>query len=150
MDRLDLAIIDLLQKNGRLTNYELAQQVGLSPSPCLRRVRRLESEGIISGYRAIVDPAAVGRGFSVTVYVNLSPIDAGTVLAFEQAVQSVDAIVECHRMMSKPDYLLRIAVADLAAYERLYVDELASLPSVASITSQVAMKTVKATGRVPL
>jgi DNA-binding Lrp family transcriptional regulator len=150
MDRLDRAIISILQDDGRLTNLELAQRIGLSPSPCLRRVKRLEGEGVITGYRAVVDPKAVGRGFDVIAYIDLSPIDAATVTAFEAAVQEVDAIVECHRMMSKPDYFLRIAVADLQAYERLYIKSLASLPGVASITSQIAMKNIKTAGRIPI
>jgi DNA-binding Lrp family transcriptional regulator len=98
----------------------------------------------------VVDPKAVGRGFDVIAYIDLSPIDAATVTAFEAAVQEVDAIVECHRMMSKPDYFLRIAVADLQAYERLYIKSLASLPGVASITSQIAMKNIKTAGRIPI
>ena len=150
MDRLDRAIISILQDDGRLTNLELAQRIGLSPSPCLRRVKRLEDEGVITGYRAVVDPKAVGRGFDVIAYIDLSPVDAATVTAFEAAVQEVDAIVECHRMMSKPDYFLRIAVADLQAYERLYIKSLASLPGVASITSQIAMKNIKTAGRIPI
>ena len=150
MDRLDRAIISILQDDGRLTNLELAQRIGLSASPCLRRVKRLEGDGVITGYRAVVDPKAVGRGFDVIAYIDLSPIDAATVTAFEAAVQEVDAIVECHRMMSKPDYFLRIAVADLQAYERLYIKSLASLPGVASITSQIAMKNIKTAGRIPI
>lgn len=150
VDKLDRAIIDILQENGRLTNLELAQRVGLSPSPCLRRVKRLEDDGVITGYRAVVDPKAIGRGFNVIVYIDLSPIDSATLTAFEAAVQEVDAIIECHRMMSKPDYFLRIAVADLQAYEALYTKSLAALPGVSTITSQIAMSHIKVAGRLPL
>ncbi|WP_028933490.1 Lrp/AsnC family transcriptional regulator [Pseudonocardia spinosispora] len=150
MDTLDREILDLLQTDGRLPNLELAHRVGLSASPCLRRVRRLEDERIIVGYRAVIDPRAVGRSFDVLVYIDLSPIDESTITAFESAVQDVEDIVECHRMVSKPDYLLRVAVADLAAYERSYITHLATLPAVSRITSQIAMKTVKPGGRLPI
>jgi Lrp/AsnC family leucine-responsive transcriptional regulator len=150
MDKVDRRILDLLQGDGRLTNLELAHRIGLSPSPCLRRVRRLEEDKVITGYRAVVDPNPIGRGFDVFVYIDLSPVDHTTITAFEAAVHEVADIVECHRMVSKPDYFLRVAVADLAAYERLYVDRLASLPGVALITSQIVMKTVKAAGRLPV
>jgi DNA-binding Lrp family transcriptional regulator len=150
MDDLDRAILRQLQEDGRLSNVELAERVRLSPSPCLRRVRRLEEAGVISGYRAVVDPAAVGRGFQVVVYASLSPEDRATITAFEAAVARLDEVVECQRMFGEPDYLLRIAVVDLAAYEQVYTDRLATLPGVAQLTSQIAMKTVKQGGRLPL
>ena len=143
MDKLDRAIISQLGADGRLSNLELATRIGLSPSSCLRRVRKLEQDGVIEGYRAIVNDDALGRGFKVTAYVDLSPIESATIRAFEKAVIALPEIIECRRMMGAPDYVLLIAAADLADYEKLYADKLSSLPGISTIRSQIAMKTVK-------
>ena len=102
MDRLDRAILRQLQADGRLTNVELAERVRLSPSPCLRRVRALERAGAIRGYHADVDPAAVGRGFEVTVHVELTLKDRATVEAFEAGVVALDEVIECRRCSACP------------------------------------------------
>src|SRR5436190_4550907 len=112
MDALDRTILRHLQADGRLTNVELAERVGLSPSPCLRRVRALERAGVIRGYHADIDPAALGRGFEVTVHVELTLKDRSTVEAFETAIAAFEDVVECRRMFGLPDYLVRVAVAD--------------------------------------
>src|SRR5215471_10683097 len=138
MDKLDRAIINHLAADGRMSNLELATRVGLSPSSCLRRVRKLEQDGIIRGYRAIFNDEAIGRGFKVTAYVDLGPIESATIQAFEKAVLALPEIVECHRMMGAPDYVLLVAAADLADYEKLYADKLSSLPGISSIRSQIA------------
>src|SRR5690242_11225990 len=140
MDVIDRAILRHLQAEGRLSNVELAERVRLSPSPCLRRVRALEQDGVIRGYHAEIDPAAVGRGFEVTVHVELALKDRATVQAFETAIASLDEVVECQRMFGIPDYLVRVAVADQAAYETFYMNELAELPGLARVNSQFAMK----------
>src|SRR5580698_9615543 len=108
MDRLDRAILDQLTADGRLSNTELADRVGLSPSPCLRRVRNLERAGVISGYHASVDMAAVGRGFEVLVHVEMAIQDRATLEAFEAEIAQIDEIVQCRRMFGQPDYLLWI------------------------------------------
>jgi Lrp/AsnC family leucine-responsive transcriptional regulator len=144
MDRIDHAIIRALQENGRLTNLELAERVGLTASPCLRRVRALEGKGIIAGYRAIVDPVAAGRGFQVLVHVTMNVNDRKeTMEAFEREVAELDEIIECRRMFGDPDYLVWIAVPDLAAYENFYMNKLVGLSGVARTTSQLTMKTIK-------
>ena len=143
MDRIDRAIIEQLQADGRLTNLELAERVNLSPSPCLRRVRNLESSGVISGYHAAINPAAVGRGFQVLVHVEMAVQDRPTIEAFEDEVRLLKEVTQCRRMFGQPDYLLWVAVADLDAYERLYMSKLAGLPGVARTNSQFTMKTVK-------
>ncbi len=143
MDEIDRAIIDHLQQNGRLTNLELADRVGLSPSPCLRRVRHLEATEIIQGYGAIVDRKAIGRGYEPLVWVTLSKVTRSSMTAFEAAVNELDDVVEAMRMMGQPDYLLRIATADADSFEALYMDHLARLPNVQTLTSQLAMKTTK-------
>jgi DNA-binding Lrp family transcriptional regulator len=150
MDRLDRAILRHLQTDGRLSNVELAQRVNLSPSQCLRRVRALERAGAIRGYHADIAPEAVDRGFEVVVHVELSLKDRATVEAFEERIAQFDAVIECRRMFGIPDYLVRVAVADPAAYEAFYMNELAQLPGLARVNSQFAMKTVKAGGGVPV
>lgn len=143
MDDIDRAIIDQLQQHGRLTNLELAERVGLSPSPCLRRVRQLEADGVIEGYAAIVNRRAIGRAYEPLVWVTLSEVTRESMTAFESAVDAIDDVVEVMRMMGQPDYLLRIATTDAESFEVLYMDHLARLPHVQTLTSQLAMKTVK-------
>lgn len=150
MDSLDRAILRHLQDDGRLSNVELAARVRLSPSPCLRRVRALEQSGVLTGYHAGIDPAAVGRGFQILVHVDMMIKDRTTIEAFEAKIQACDEVLECHRMFGVPDYLIRVAVADQAAYEAFYMATLADLPGVARLTSQFAMKTIKAGGRLPI
>jgi DNA-binding Lrp family transcriptional regulator len=151
MDRIDRAILWQLQGDGRLANTELADRVGLSPSPCLRRVRALEEAGIITGYRAVVDPVAVDRGFQVLVHVTMTVGNrASDMTEFEARVAELDEVTECRRMFGDPDYLLWVAVADLATYEKLYMDKLVSLPGVARTSSQLTMRTIKAGGRIPV
>jgi Lrp/AsnC family leucine-responsive transcriptional regulator len=145
VDAIDRHILAVLQREGRISNQDLADRVGLSPSPCLRRVKALEQAGVISGYRAVVDERAVGRGFEVFVSANLRRAEASAIQAFEDALLRVEEVVEARRMIGLPDYLLRVVVADLPAYERLYSDVLAALPGVERVATQLAMKTVKQT-----
>jgi Lrp/AsnC family transcriptional regulator, leucine-responsive regulatory protein len=149
MDKLDRAILSHLVSDGRLANTELAERVGLSPSPCLRRVRNLERAGIITGYHANVDLTALGRGLQVLVHVEMAIQDRATIEAFEAAVTQIDEVTECRRMFGHPDYLLWISTSDLDAYERLYIDKLTSLPGVARTNSQFTMKTVKKSPGLP-
>lgn len=130
---------------GRLANTELADLVGLSPSPCLRRVRQLESSGVITGYHAAVDPASVGWGFRVLLHVEMAVQDQATLEAFEASVVELDEVQHCVRLFGHPDYLLWVAVPDIDAYERLYITRLTGLPGVARTNSQFTMKTVKST-----
>jgi Lrp/AsnC family transcriptional regulator, leucine-responsive regulatory protein len=145
VDAIDRQIIAVLQLDGRISNQDLADRVGLSPSPCLRRVKALERDGVITGYRAVIDPRSVGRGFEVFVSAVLLRAEARTIQAFEDAVARVDEIVEVRRMMGTTDYLMRVVVADLEAYEQLYIEVLAALPGVERVATQLAMKTVKQT-----
>ena len=150
MDAVDREILRQLQADGRLTNVELAERVRLSPSPCLRRVRALEQRGVIRGYHAEVDPSAVGRGFEVTVHVELTLKDRVTVETFEAAIAAFDEVIECRRMFGVPDYVVRVAVADQAAYEAFYMNKLAELPGLARVNSQFMMKLVKGGGALPV
>ena len=150
MDALDRAILRHLQNDGRLSNVELAGRVRLSPSPCLRRVRSLEQAGVITGYSAEIDPAAVGRGFQVIVHADMMIKDRSTIESFEARVSELDEVTECLRMFGFPDYLLRVAVADQDAYETFYMNQLADLPGVARLNSQFTMKIIKAGTRLPI
>jgi DNA-binding Lrp family transcriptional regulator len=143
MDVLDRAIIELLQREGRLSNQDLAARVGLTPAPCLRRVRRLEAEGVITGYSAVVDPTALGRGFEVIIHADLVAKDLATVEAFEERVAAMKEVAELRRMFGIPDYLLRVQVADLPAYERWLTTQLMGDPAIARVDSRITMKLLK-------
>ncbi|MFH8565671.1 Lrp/AsnC family transcriptional regulator [Streptomyces sp. NPDC017988] len=142
MDALDRKILTELQLDGRLTVTELAARVRLSVSPCHRRLRDLEREGAIRGYRATVDPAAVGLSFEALVFATLRWEDADTVTTFEEAVAAVPHVLQAQRLFGEPDYLLRVATTDLAAFQRLYDQQLARLPGVQRLTSTLVMKNV--------
>ena len=150
VDKIDDAILHQLQLDGRLPNIELAERVGLSPSPCLRRVRNLEASGVITGYTALIDPAAVGCEYQPIVWVTLSKVTRASMLEFESAIEEVPQVVEALRMMGQPDYMLRIVTTDSSSFEGLYIDTLAALPHVQTLTSQLAMKPVKRTHVLPL
>lgn len=142
MDDIDRSILRELQRDGRLSNQELAQRVGLTPSPCLRRVRQLEEDGVILGYRAVVDPASVGRRFEVLVSVEVRR-DRATVEAFEAAVRDMPDVIEAFRLFGSPGCLLRVAVADIDTFERLWIERLTALPGVTEVNSQIVMKHIK-------
>ena len=150
MDSVDRAILSHLQDDGRLSNVELAERVRLSPSATLRRVRNLEQTGAIAGYHAVIDPKAVGRAYQVTVHTTLMLRNRETIETFEAALVQLDDVIEAHRMFGDPDYLIRVAVADAEAYEHFLINTFADLPGLARMTSQFAMKTLKAGGRLPL
>ncbi len=133
-----------------MPNNQLAERVGLSPSPCLRRVRQLEHDGVITGYTALVDRAAIGCSYEPLVWVTLKEVTRPMMAAFEDAVQPIREVVEVLRMMGQPDYLLRIVTRDPDTFEQLYFDHLARLPHVQTLTSQLAMKAVKRVSSLPL
>jgi Lrp/AsnC family transcriptional regulator, leucine-responsive regulatory protein len=144
VDKVDRSILAVLEKYGRISNAELAAKVGLSPSPCLRRVRRLEETGVIRGYRALIDPAAVGRSLRVFVGVRLMRHARTDVVAFERAVIQLREVVYSHHVTGNYDYLLQVEVADLPAYEDFHASRLAALPGVGAVTSYVTMKSLPA------
>lgn len=140
---MDRAIIAELLQDGRIPNVELAERVHLTPGPCLRRVQRLEQEKVIRGYRAVVDPAALDRGFEVILDVELTVFDRETVYAFEEALAAMDEVVELHRLFGSPDYFVRVAVKDLSAYESFLTERVMSLPGLQKVSSRFTMKTIK-------
>ncbi|WP_432198085.1 Lrp/AsnC family transcriptional regulator [Streptomyces sp. bgisy027] len=143
MDAIDEAIIAELERDGRLTNVELAQRVGLTTGPCLRRVQRLEADGVIRGYRAVIDPVSVGRSFEVLIDLGLESQDAETVEHFERTLAEAEEVLELRRMFGSPDYFVRVAVADLPAYEAFLSGRVMTIPRIKNVTSHFTMKTIK-------
>lgn len=150
MDDIDRKIVRALQRDGRMSNRDLAEQVGLSPSPCLRRLKTLEQSGVIRGYHAEIDAALYGLPITVFIRVRLERHDEDTVNAFEAKVRANDNIVECHVMTGQSDYLLRVMVADLSDYERFVRRELQRIGGVASIDTSFAYGMVKRRSAFPL
>jgi DNA-binding Lrp family transcriptional regulator len=144
LDAIDREILFHLRQDGRLTNVELAKRVGLTPPPCLRRVKRLEEAGVITGYRAVIDSEALGRGLEVLIDVEVSATDRRTFLDFEDTVASYEEVTEFRRMFGRPDYFIRVAVADHAAYEAFLTDKLSGIPCVLRVESHLTMKKIKA------
>lgn len=142
-DRINDRILQILSSEGRISNLELAERVGLSPSACLRRVTALEREGVIAGYRAVLDPAARGVGFIAYVTVGLNEHTKAAQEAFEKAVSTAPEVRECHNITGNREYILRIEAADLADYKRFHTDVLGTLPQVSAITSFVVMGSPK-------
>lgn len=143
MDEKDRQIIAALQQNGRLSNQDLAEQVNLSASPCLRRVRQLEEAGVISGYTALVDEEAFGLPVTVFVRVRLQVHDKESVRAFEAAIMGMDSVLDCYVMTGNTDYLLRVLVESLKHYEAFVRKQLHTAPGVASIDTSFAYGHVK-------
>jgi DNA-binding Lrp family transcriptional regulator len=142
MDAVDRKILAALQEDGRLTITELAARVGLSISPCHRRLRELERTGAIRGYRAVVDADRLGLGFDVLVFVTMRQEDRQTLLDFEAGLAAIPQVVQAQRLFGDPDYLLRVVTADLGAYQRLQDEKLSALPGMLRMTSTLVMKRV--------
>jgi DNA-binding Lrp family transcriptional regulator len=142
VDTTDRKILAELQAEGRLTVTELAQRVALSVAPCHRRLRELERTGVIRGYRAVIDPAAIGLGFEVLVQVTMDQEDAATIMRFESRLADIPEVRHAERLFGDPDYLIRVAAADLAAYQILRDEKLAALPGVQRLSSTIVMKRV--------
>jgi Lrp/AsnC family transcriptional regulator, leucine-responsive regulatory protein len=150
LDDIDWDILSILQEHARIPNVELAGKVNLSPSPCLARVRALERSGIIRRYVTLLDPAAFGLGVSVFIQVRLERQIEATLNAFEHAVAGRPEVMECYLMTGTSDYLLRVIVPDLDAFQRFVVDFLSRIPGVGNIQSSFALKQVKYKTALPL
>ena len=150
MDNIDRKILAELQSDGRLSVTELADRIGLSLSPCHRRVRALEQSGVIRGYKAQLDPGNLGFNFSALVFVTLREGDRQAVEAFETAVMEVPQVIQAQRLFGDPDYLLQVVSRDLSAFQRLYDEQLSSLPSVQRLISTLVMKNVVQDRPLPL
>lgn len=142
MDEIDRKILAELQHNGRISVSDLAQKIGLSDSPCHRRLKALEKAGIITGYRAEINAAAVGLEFSAIVFVTLKECTAQLVEGFEEAVQRVPQITDCRRLFNTPDYIVTVVTRSITEYQELYDDTLSRLPGVLRLNSTIVMKDV--------
>ncbi|MDQ7072071.1 MAG: Lrp/AsnC family transcriptional regulator [Rhodobacterales bacterium] len=143
LDQISQHILQTLSRSGRISNLELAERVGLSPSACLRRVQDLERSGVIKGYRAVLDPQQMGAGFVAYVTVGLNAHTKAAQEAFERSIARSPEVRECHNITGAVEYLLRVEAADLAAYKAFHTEVLGTLPQVHSITSYVVMGSPK-------
>ena len=150
IDAVDRRILEVLQVDGRLSNVNLADEVNLSPSPCLRRLKALEAHQVITGYYAELNRPAVGLSLTVFVEVKVSRHSRETSDRIEQALSGLREVVSCHLVSGAADFLLQVAVTDLAAYERFLLDRLLTLPSVMDVRSNFAIRTIKARSPLPL
>ena len=150
MDRYDRQILEALQQDGRISNKQLAEQVNLSESACLRRVRALEEDGTIQRYVAMLSQEKVGVSGDVLVHIGLHREEQSELAAFEDAVRQIPEVMECYLMTGEFDYLLRVVVADMADFERIHKEELTRLPGVARVNSSVAIRKVLKRTALPL
>jgi len=142
-DEFDRRILRALQEDARISNAELAERIGLSPSPCLRRVRRLEEAGVIKGYTALVEPAAFGWTMVAIATIRLSRQNEDEIVMFEEAIRDWEEVLECHLVTGSRDYILKIATRDLVSYESFIKQKIARLKCVASIETSLVMNTIK-------
>jgi Lrp/AsnC family leucine-responsive transcriptional regulator len=150
IDKIDRRILIHLQKDGKISNVELSKKVGLSPSPCLERVKRLEQQGYITGYRAILDPNKLGAAMLVFVEITLTKTSVDIFAEFSTAVQEQEDIQECHLVSGNFDFLLKTRVADMANYRKLLGDTLLRLPGVSESRTYVVMEEVKHTSNIKI
>ena len=150
LDQLDIKILDELQRDGSLSNVELARRVNLSPSPCLARVRALEAAKVIDRYVAIASAAALGLGLSVFISISLRTQSKESLGEFERRIAEHDEVMECYLMTGDSDYLIRVAVADIGALERFILEQLTPIPGIEKIRSSFALKQVRYKTALPL
>lgn len=150
LDSIDLKILAELQVDGALSNIELARRIHLSPSPCLARVRALESEGVIDRYVALANAAALGLGLNVFINISLKSQSKEALAHFEQRISEHDEVMECYLMTGDSDYLIRVAVADIAALEKFILEQLTPIPGIEKIRSSFALKQVRYKTALPL
>ena len=150
LDAIDIRILSELQQDGGLSNVELARRVNLSPSPCLMRVRALEKQGVIRQYVALADPQALGLGLNVFISISLKEQSKAALEDFESRIAEHDEVMECYLMTGDSDYLIRVAVANMAALERFILDQLTPIPGVEKIRSSFALKQVRYKTALPM
>jgi Lrp/AsnC family transcriptional regulator, leucine-responsive regulatory protein len=150
LDAIDLKILTLLQQDSSLTNVELARRVHLSPSPCLTRVKALEAAGVIRRYVALADPAALGLGLNVFISISLKEQSRESLAEFERRIGEQEEVMECYLMTGDSDYLVRVALPDIAALERFVLNRLTPIPGIEKIRSSFALKQVRYKTALPL
>jgi Lrp/AsnC family leucine-responsive transcriptional regulator len=150
LDRFDAKILDALQRDGRLSVVDLAESIGLSPTPCARRIKALESDGAIEGYAAVLNPALVGLAVLAIVQVKLSEHTDETVARFEREIQLMDEVTKCMAMTGSYDFILEVYGKDLEALSNVVLKKLIRVPNVRDLQSSVVLQTIKRTARIPL
>lgn len=150
MDKTDIALLTELQRNGRISNTELAEKVRLSPSACLRRVQKLEADGVIAGYMAQLDPIRLGLGLQAFVRVQLTAHDGDAIERFVERIERWDEVVACYALTGDMDYLLQIVVADLDHFSQVLLDRLLKSGGVGDVNTSFVLRTVKPPGGLPL
>lgn len=150
IDKTDLKILKILQENGRITNLQLSQEIGLSPAPTLERVKKLERSGIIQSYHAEMNRDALGLGVQTFMQVTLMRHKSNAITNFVDQIMTIDEVVECYHVTGGSDYILRIYAKDMASYERLVMDKLSKIEEIAHMQTQVVLSTVKKTPTIPL
>ena len=150
LDRFDTKILDALQRDGRLSVVDLAESIGLSPTPCARRIKALESEGAIEGYAAILNPARVGLAVLAIVQVKLTEHTDETVARFEREIELMDEVTKCMAMTGSYDFILEVYGKDLEALSNVVLKKLIRVPNVRDMQSSVVLQTIKRTARIPL
>lgn len=150
LDRTDVRILELLQHDGRLSHLELAERVGLTPTPCTRRVRRMEQAGIIRGYAAILDPKRVGQNVAAYIQIKLERHTDDVIERFRRTLDERPEVVAAHAMTGEMDFLLQVVVPDLDALGRFTLHQLLKLPGVRDVRSSLVLETLKTSSRVPI
>jgi len=150
MDAIDRQILDELQRDGRISNVELAERVNLSPSPCLRRLKRLEQDGLIDVYSALLDRRKVGLGLTVFVQLKVEGHSTKTATRLRKVVAEMEEVVACHIVSGPADFMLEVVVEDLEAYEHFLLDRLLEVPGVSDVRSDFVISTIKSNGPLPL
>ncbi len=150
LDQTDIALLNRLQTDARITNVALAERAHLSPAPCLRRVRDLEAAGVIRGYVTLLDPEAVGLDISMFIQVSLEKQVGSALRVFEETIETYPEVMECYLMTGDSDYLLRVVAPDLKALQSFIVDRLARIPHVSNIRSSMTLKQVKYKTALPI
>ena len=150
LDAIDLRILAQLQQDGSLTNVELARRVHLSPSPCLARVKALEASGVIERYVALANAKLLGLGLNVFINISLKEQSKDSLAGFERRIAEHDEVMECYLMTGDSDYLIRVALPDIAALERFILEQLTPIPGIEKIRSSFALKQVRAKTALPL
>jgi Lrp/AsnC family leucine-responsive transcriptional regulator len=150
LDQIDQNILKHLQDNARITNAELAEKVGLSPTPCLRRLRRLEAEGVIKGYRTEINREVLGINVTVLILVKLEREDEATLKEFEAAIKKRPEVMECYLVTGKYDYFIRVVIPTLAAYETFLSETILRMPKIATVESSFTLREVERKAGLPL
>ncbi len=150
MDSIDRLILAELQRNARISNAELAERVNLSPTPCLRRVRKLEDEGVIKGYRTELDLDKTGLGISALVFIQLTLNSTENGIEFEQAMNNIRRVQDCFVLTGRYDYVVRVVAQDLRDYEKLVKGELANIPNVKTIESTIVLNHISVNTTLPI